>query len=208
MIKLARRCLWTLWCLALIGAVAAWLRSEKTRDVFTHTNIQGQAFGLATNPGEFFVFKNRDQLQDSHRLIVPLGFSHQSGVAPIADRYGLLSHFFGFEFSFARNIATPRPKPTLSTRWAGPGIRAQGGTFRQIDYEQIVVSFWLVTSVFALAPTISVMRLAMRISRRRRRRRQGRCLNCNYDLRASTEKCPECGTPIPSPARESSPPSP
>jgi hypothetical protein len=50
--------------------------------------------------------------------------------------------------------------------------------------------------------TVTVLRLAWlpfesaHRARRKQRRRQDRCANCGYDLRATafSERCPECGT--------------
>jgi hypothetical protein len=48
---------------------------------------------------------------------------------------------------------------------------------------------WFLLTLLAILP---IMRLAPR-----RRRRPGWCQNCGYDLRASPDRCPECGTPAP-----------
>ena len=52
---------------------------------------------------------------------------------------------------------------------------------------------WIVAPTFFAA--ISLESILM-LRRRRIARRIGLCRNCGYDLRASTERCPECGRPI------------
>jgi hypothetical protein len=53
----------------------------------------------------------------------------------------------------------------------------------------VVVPHIGLVAAFAIAPGLLVLRSA----RRRRNTRLGRCAKCNYDLRATPERCPECG---------------
>src|SRR5439155_21717050 len=48
---------------------------------------------------------------------------------------------------------------------------------------------WLPTLLFALLPAMWVRRFV----KLRRRRREGLCHTCGYDLRATPDRCPECG---------------
>ncbi len=66
---------------------------------------------------------------------------------------------------------------------SGPGIKRWG----------VAVPYWSVVLATLLYPAIGIWRFRVRC----RQRRQGLCLRCGYDLRASTDRCPECGTPIP-----------
>jgi len=56
----------------------------------------------------------------------------------------------------------------------------------------VLIPYWLLLVVFGFAP----VRVGLIWIRRRRRRRRGLCPNCAYDLRGSTERCPECGEPF------------
>lgn len=59
------------------------------------------------------------------------------------------------------------------------------------DVEHFAVApAWLTAVGLAVVPMVWVIRYA----RRGRRIRMGRCRACGYDLRATPERCPECGT--------------
>ena len=60
---------------------------------------------------------------------------------------------------------------------------------------------WLVAALAALPPLGPIGRWGVR----RARRRRGCCRHCGYDLRATPERCPECGTPAAAPVRSTSP---
>lgn len=63
----------------------------------------------------------------------------------------------------------------------------------------IAVRPWLLVVIFAVLPACWLLRGPLQ---RRRRKRLGLCLKCGYDLRATPERCPECGTAKASSARK------
>jgi hypothetical protein len=71
-----------------------------------------------------------------------------------------------------------------------------GSTWRALPYQALWLGFTL-NSIF-YAVLIAIMGCALVVMRDRRRRQQGRCLDCGYDLTgAMHERCPECGRACP-----------
>lgn len=64
-------------------------------------------------------------------------------------------------------------------------------------FHRLVVPYWFVVLVLAVAPGWRLTRWW----RRRRQRRLGHCFVCGYDIRATPDRCPECGQ-VPDAARE------
>ena len=73
-------------------------------------------------------------------------------------------------------------------RTRGPLVAGTAGfAFRREHGFLIGVPYWVVCPALAGLP-------AWRWARRRRSPTPGLCLQCGYDLRATPDRCPECGT--------------
>jgi hypothetical protein len=71
----------------------------------------------------------------------------------------------------------------------GLGFGRVSSTQRSVRVRGVVVPHWFPMILFA---TLPLTRLG-RFIRRRRRKVAGRCAKCGYDLRATPDRCPECG---------------
>ena len=58
------------------------------------------------------------------------------------------------------------------------------------DKWHLKLPLWIPTVVFAIG---SISFILIPFHRRRKRKKLGLCIKCGYDLRASKDRCPECG---------------
>jgi hypothetical protein len=75
-------------------------------------------------------------------------------------------------------------------RWQQLPLKLPGPKYTNY-YFGIALPFWLLAILCGVAP---VLRWNPRRLCRRRRLAAGLCPACGYDMRATPERCPECGT--------------
>ena len=156
----------------LVVTPVAWVRSYFVSDGFTWTTRRSDMSGIAWGGGHIeLVHATADQsafveTPDALAFERPkAGFEHQHGQPDGPDQWG-----FG------------APERDVSVL----GVRYRSGKVLIMDVRLLSLPFWAPVVAFAILPVVWVIR-------RRRRPRPGTCPKCGYDLRATPERCPECG---------------
>ena len=162
--------------LLCLATVALWVRSYWRSDIlfrFSGDAQSAQAFGMASNLGELFLFADPYPAASD---LLKQGWNFNTGpssadetIASFAGNFppGRSAHFLGFGFGH-------NPAPNRTDMYVAP--------------------HWFVALLFAALPAVR-LRSILRTRRQNRRNRAGLCQHCGYDLRATPQggRCPECG---------------
>jgi hypothetical protein len=129
------------------------------------------------------------------RVEIPENIDKESRQQMRAAQRGLvrdLGWVVGYQWTSGLNVLSP------TTRFVDASIF--GFEYRrngQLLLIRAAAPWWFVITLFAFLPgmrlLIATVR-SIRYIRRRRRSRKGVCVRCAYDLRATPDRCPECGT--------------
>jgi hypothetical protein len=170
-----RRTLTALSVLSLLLCVATlmlWVRSYWRLDVVFYRFDPGYSWSMSSALGHIDVAVNRRRAPHPQEALHP-GFGTASHIASMVLTLEDLPHGLA-------KVGTP-----VSTR------RFLGFGF--IAYAKITgvwVPHWFLALLFAILPALHLHAAI----RSRRRHRAGHCPTCGYDLRATPDRCPECGT--------------
>ena len=164
-------------CVATVGL---WVRSYTWSDSVVWRRGP-ELRSIQSEPGEIAVDFNANQQADRFP----------------PDHFGVLSECYD-----ARILWPPIQLRYVSYPAAPANVRHECGGFglyvlahpSGILAAEVVAPIWSIVLATAFPPLVLMGRGLHSVRRRRRFERFGYCVKCGYDLRATPERCPECGT--------------
>jgi hypothetical protein len=100
----------------------------------------------------------------------------------------------GLDFTVESEVRSGGPKSPVNWRgWSARGFGSWRLYFASGWEDTYSVPYWFLAVATTILPSATTVRWRRRRTLRNRRLR-GQCRRCGYDLRASPERCPECGT--------------
>ncbi len=163
-----------------VALVALWVRSEFRTDLarceWKSSRSVHKVFDIWTVAGKFaFEFKSGIEIEDSHGKSRFLRVESMSSEPFSAELPDLVSprHFLGIWYSH---------ESYPGSKW-----------YPQFDDFKLFVPSWSV-----IIPLVAFQGIWLcKWLKGSRREKQGMCQSCGYDLRATPDRCPECGTTPP-----------
>jgi hypothetical protein len=162
----------TLSLLLLVIVVTLWARSPRHADILMCYTPAAHLAGVASDHGGL-LFCKTDVPCDSAMSLSAETMSTSSG-----------------EFVQVRDLLfdlANQQQHLLGFRWAAGKLWTG-----QWAFGAVIVPYWALVIPLAILPLNGFRKAITRM----RRKRRGQCLTCGYDLRHTSERCPECGTPI------------
>jgi hypothetical protein len=161
------------------------VRSGFRQDYFSYGSARGRYTLVGSTNGALIVGVAKGWPTDQPLSWVSESPSAATAFVPAtADSNGSLKRYRGPGVRLARGrgwLATPA-RPTTDSGEA------------MVSLTFLVARWWWPCLLAGALPAARIFRWVRRNRLRRLRRLAGQCVNCGYDLRATPERCPECGS--------------